>query len=209
MPPLVTNLDHIILGIRDLGAGTTEFAERTGVNPVGGGAHPGRGTANALVGLDQGHYLEIIAPTATEIDPMFVGIASLDRLTPFGWALRTDDLAATVKRLRARDFDVNDPRAGSRRREDGTLLEWHTAELAESELAFAPFFIQWNASTLHPSSTSPTGCRLAGLRFIEPRAARMVVLLETIGYRVRVERAPTAAMMVTLECPRGPVTFTT
>ena len=42
-------LDYIILGCNDLDAGIAFVEDHTGVRAAGGGVHPGRGTANALL----------------------------------------------------------------------------------------------------------------------------------------------------------------
>ena len=55
-------LDHLILAVGDLEKGIAEFTEKTGVKPTFGGVHKGIGTHNALVSLDNGMYLEILAP---------------------------------------------------------------------------------------------------------------------------------------------------
>ena len=44
-------LDHLVYATPDLDASVEELAERFGADPVPGGAHPGWGTRNALIGL--------------------------------------------------------------------------------------------------------------------------------------------------------------
>src|SRR4051812_46489247 len=51
--------DHLVVAIRSLPESMAEFERTTGVKPVVGGTHPGRGTENALVSLGGGKYLEI------------------------------------------------------------------------------------------------------------------------------------------------------
>src|SRR4051812_10884651 len=58
----LSRIDHVILGIDDLQKGIAELERATGVRAVFGGAHPGRGTQNALISLGENHYLEILAP---------------------------------------------------------------------------------------------------------------------------------------------------
>ena len=58
----MTGLDHILWAAPDLGAGEKIIENLTGVAPARGGAHPGFGTRNSLIGLDPGVYLEIISP---------------------------------------------------------------------------------------------------------------------------------------------------
>ncbi len=197
-------LDHVILGIDSLNEGINEFSRLTGVAPKRGGQHPGRGTENALVSLGEGRYLEILAPVSGR--PADAAHAR-PKLTPTGWALHARDLPALVARLRGSGFTVSGPSPGSRRQPDGTLLEWQTAAVTGSGLEIAPFFIQWSKATAHPSTTSPTGCRLVDLEVTDPQPARLAEFFRVSGFAVTVRTGSAPRLALTLECPHGRVRF--
>jgi len=195
------DLDHVILATPRLAWGMDEFARLTGVVPRRGGQHPGRGTENALVTLGSGHYLELLAPITPKAD------STAPRLIPLGWALHTHDLGSVVARLRTSGFSVAGPLPGSRRTLDSTLLEWRTAAAAGPGLEGAPFFIEWAASTLHPSTTSPEGCRLVTLQLSAPDTTRLHDFFRAVDYPVVLRPASPGGLHLTLDCPRGRVVF--
>lgn len=199
-------VDHLILGVDDLARGMADFERRTGVRPVKGGVHPGRGTQNALVSLGDGQYVEIMAPShepGTPSDPR----TRFSALTPVGWALHTEDLAGVVTALKTAGMDVSGITPGARARPDGRRLEWRTASVMGDGLHSAPFFIAWGQNTPHPSGESPTGCRLAHLAMAEPSPATLQRFLDLSGVRVRVTQAAKVGITVVLQCPAGAVTF--
>lgn len=212
---VAAHIDHVILGIGDLEQGIRAFSEATGVAPQRGGEHPGRGTANALVGLGAGRYLEIIAPagsgSAKGQAPVApgggTGLGTLKTLTPVGWAIGTGDLDGLMARLATSSFELSGPVPGSRRRPDGLLLKWRTAQLGEPGIPLAPFFIEWSPETPHPSTTSPPGCELVGIELSAPAPDKLDQLLRAAGMATRPKAAREPRMVLTLDCPRGRVKF--
>src|SRR6185436_20638524 len=99
----LSRIDHVILGINDLQIGSEERERVTGVRAVVGGAHPGRGTQNALISLGGEHYLEILAPNPEDRESKepLDELRALTALTPVGWAARSDDLPALQQSLRS------------------------------------------------------------------------------------------------------------
>ena len=199
-------IDHLIIGVDDLDRGMREFAERTGVRPIKGGVHPGRGTQNALVSLGDGRYLEIMAPShepGTEPDPR----TSMRTLTPVGWALRTTDIAATVALVKSAGFGMSDIAPGARARPDGRQLRWQTASVSSAGMEAAPFFIAWAPGSAHPSTDAPGGCTLVSVAMEEPNPAPLTKFLRTTGVAVPVAQGAVPLMSITLSCGGKRVVF--
>jgi hypothetical protein len=135
--------------VADLTAAARMIEERHGLASLGGGRHPGWGTANRIVPLGD-TYLELVAvideaEAARSTFGRWVMQASARLVVPMGWAVRTDGLDDVARRL---DLTVS---AGSRAAPNGRLLRWRLAGLehaaAEPSL---PFFIEWAPGTPFP-----------------------------------------------------------
>jgi hypothetical protein len=91
-------LDHLVFATRDLERTVGEFAAATGVRPVEGGRHEGRGSRNYLVGLGATSYLEIIGPDVerpgTQSAPFGLDEVQGERLVT--WAVRPEDIDVAV-----------------------------------------------------------------------------------------------------------------
>src|SRR5712675_1310972 len=182
-----TLLDHILLGCNDLDRVIELVEQNVGVRPAIGGVHPGRGTRNALLSLGERRYLEIIAPDPKQdrIEPFAQKqIAHLKQLTSphlIGWAAHPGDLEKFSMRLREAGIPFDGPRAGSRQRPDGKLLQWKTLNLKDDRDGLLPFFIEWSSDSLHPSEDAPKGCRLThfgGLTPITDELTKIANLLQ-------------------------------
>lgn len=192
------HIDHVMLGINDLDAGVRELEALTGVHAKFGGKHPGRGTQNALVSLGPETYLEIIAPqpgATTEF-------ATLQHLTPVGFAVFASDVAAVRSELAKRGVKTTEPQAGSRATPAGTTLHWTTFGILEPKLEVAPFFIRWDDLTTHPAKTSPGGCTLVALDVTAPHDVETLRLAPNITTHTGPE-----ALALTFRCGERTVRF--
>ena len=141
--PAKDAIDHLLLGVPVLEDGIAWVAEKTGVQAVPGGRHPGLGTHNALLSLGQQQYLEIIAPDPTQISlaPQFAFLQFATTPRLLTWAARTNDIVALAARAHAANFELDGPRDGARARPDGTRLKWKTLFIKSELSLLMPFFI--------------------------------------------------------------------
>jgi hypothetical protein len=203
------NIDHVILAIDSLDRGIALLREATGVTAAFGGAHPGRGTQNALIGLGQGVYLELLAPNPQDSagPAQVAAFAGVRALTPVGWAVRTSNADSLHALLVSRGVAGGAVRAGSRQRPDGALLRWRTLSPWAGASELLPFFIEWDTAGRHPSVDAPAGCTLAGFALAAPVPDSLRTLLERAVVHVPVAAAPRETMSLTLDCPKGRIQF--
>jgi catechol 2,3-dioxygenase-like lactoylglutathione lyase family enzyme len=203
-------VDHVLLGAADLDRATAWFEERTGVRPVFGGVHPGRGTRNALISLGARQYLEIIAPDPAQKALNFqLDLKKLTAPKVVNWAVACDDVEVVAATAAAAKYAVFGPQEGARMRPDGSRLEWRTvgvlAPFRDAEVDAMPFFIQWGPGVKHPSEDSPAGCRLVGFELRHPDAAALRGMLARFGIAAAVARADRPGLTATLDTPKGRV----
>lgn len=200
------HIDHIMIGVPDLDRGIATIERRTGVRAKYGGAHPGKGTRNAVLSLGNSTYLELIAPNPAEPirSPAIETLKRLTAPTSLRWAITVSDPKALKAKLAGTGFQLSPPEAGARRLPDGPMLRWRTFDVRHLDDPVAPFFIQWADPSLHPSRTAPQGCTLRSLSLFEPAPARLRRLLVRLNLPVSVAGGK-PAIRVRLSCPGGEV----
>lgn len=203
-PAMSEQIDHIVLAIGDLDRGTDQLAAACGVKPVAGGKHPGRGTQNALLAAGPRVYLEVLAPQKdAQLSAEYRDLPTVANLRPIDWAVSTPDAAATVRTLKAAGYGVSEPEEGSRKTPEGKLLRWKTFGVTQPALQLAPFFIEWDAASPHPSTTSPEGCVLKSVDLRTPQDAELRKLLGVLHVSAQVVHAETSTLSVTLQGTSG------
>ena len=202
-------IDHVIVGVADLEAGVAELERLTGVRSVVGGVHPGQGTRNALMSLGDGSYLEILAPDPAQTvdNEMIRQLRASTRPAGVAWAISADDENILRSALADGRVTLSAPEAGSRAKPDGTILRWITFEFEGLDDPLAPFFIIWADPKLHPSRTSPGGCRLMKLVIQHAGTDRLKHAVAPLQLPVTVAPSTESGLRVTLACPRGTVTL--
>jgi hypothetical protein len=134
---VISGLDHVVLVVLDLPTAIVDHRER-GFTVTPGGEHAGGLTHNALVGFQDGSYLEIIAfhdLAAARGKHSWAPVAERGG----GWAdfaLASSDLLQDVAALS--DLVARPPEDGGRTRPDGAAIEWRVVRLHRP----LPFLIQ-------------------------------------------------------------------
>ena len=207
---LITHtIDHVILAINNLDSGMAQFERMTGVKPVFGGEHPGRGSHNALVSFGENTYLEIIAPRMN-LDSVEAGhvayLQDFDSLTPMGWAVTSSDTVGTKNILVEQGFAVSGFSSGGREKPNGDKLAWTTFGIAE-DVPGLPFFIHWHMGTPHPATTSPSGAKLSQVYIQTPEAERLQKMVTSLDLPVTISNANVPAMKLVIEADGKQVEF--
>lgn len=178
------------------------FEAQTRKRPVFGGAHPGFGTRNDLIGIHGAlQYIEIIYPdpdqshTGTLADPM-------SKLTGGGiyhWAVASSDLGeihSTATELGIRSSGVV---KAARQTDDGSRLEWELVFLRDHGFgALMPFFIDWKDCP-HPSSTLPAAGALQAFQLQSPNPGQLETVLKQLSVQADVEAAEQAGIHAELD----------
>ena len=204
----ICGIDHLVYAARDLDSGCDAIEALLGVRPVAGGSHPDWGTHNALLGLGDDCYLEVIAPDPSITHPR--------RLFPLGdsesavgglvtWVLRTAAIERLASTARAAGVPIGAVYRGSRRQPDGSLLEWQLTDPAAMPLDGAvPFLIDWG-ETPHPAAILPVGGTLSGLRIEHPDPESVREALSVLGVGIPVRHGPRFSVKADIRTDAGVV----
>jgi len=211
-PEVTTQIDHVIWAVPDLDRGVELFREMSGVNPIVGGVHPGRGTRNSLVSAGENMYLEIIAPDPAQLplDPAenpvqaFASVISTMANPEVDmFAFSATNLETIAERARELGLNIVGPSPGQRETPDGDLVRWsHLDFIGHGFGQFVPFALNWLDST-HPSTTSPAGAVIESITVEHPRAEELRRIYEGLGVPAEVVHADEPRIVVRLTSAQG------
>ncbi|MFT7689105.1 MAG: hypothetical protein ACI9FB_004471 [Candidatus Azotimanducaceae bacterium] len=197
-------LDHIMYAYTDLDKGIEDLESLTGVKPLYGGVHVGKGTRNALFslgntrGVDQ--YFEAIAPDPEQnIKSELVAKQGIKT-----WAVASNDLSK--QQLIADSYGYKSELISmSREIPGGDLLQWKLLFISGHGFPDQfPFFIDWLGGP-NPSLTTPLGCELQSFKIRSENSLKLSSLLEAFDIgNVDIEQGP-SGMFAILSSPEGKV----
>ena len=183
-------LDHIVVAAPDLELAKAEFARTTGVAPIDGGPHPGRGTCNALVSFGASSYLEIIAPDPQQTLAGTNGAKFAELREPelLHWAVRTTDLEAVSLKAKQAGLTPGAINPMSRNTPQGEVLNWRLMGLGgHTHGGLLPFYIDW-LDCPHPALSAPVVGDLDEVLLSLP-STELLGLIETVA-GVRAQSGP-------------------
>jgi len=184
------------------------FEDLTGICPVFGGYHKTEGTKNALVNLNNGAYLELIAIDNNNMQiqgPRWMGVDILTKNQITRWALQSKNLDAESNILKTYDPKMGSITGGSRLTADNSLLQWELIKpLSQPEVEIVPFFLDWSSSKIHPSDTIPKNdCEFIGLFATHPKPSAFSKLFKQLQVDLEIRKSEDIQLKMTIQTPKG------
>lgn len=168
--------DHLVVGSIDLDAARAHVEDALGVAMQPGGAHAVFHTHNALMGLEDGLYLEAIAPNPKVPAPARPRWYDLDRYAGdaalSNWACAVEDMDAALADM---PDGAGAPVAVSR-----DALSWRMAVSVDGTTPFDnlwPVLIEWPEGVHPAANLNPTGVRLRRFTLMHPDGEALAALL--------------------------------
>ncbi|GGG28854.1 hypothetical protein GCM10011344_32090 [Dokdonia pacifica] len=202
------SIDHIVYAVSDLDIASKEFEKKIGVAPVFGGHHTTEGTKNALINLQDGMYLELIAIDHNNknlIQNRWMGVDVLTRNQVTRFALKSKDLIKDSRILKKYHPAMGTFKKGSRHTASAQVLQWELLmPLPTPEVELIPFVLDWSKSDTHPHDILPNmGCSLVNIQATHPTPEKILPFLKEIGYNLKIEEKQQISIKITLNTPNG------
>ncbi|KAA3628833.1 MAG: VOC family protein [Proteobacteria bacterium] len=150
---MLTGLDHTVIVVPDLDGAVAAYTA-LGFTVTPGGRHS-TGTCNALIGLDDGSYLELLA--FAEPNPSHRWSPLLRKgggLADF--CAISDDMDSDLARYRGAGITMSEPREMSRTRPDGRTIRWRLSVPPDIAPGTVPFLIEDLTPIEHRRPTATT-----------------------------------------------------
>jgi hypothetical protein len=137
-------IDHVTIAGSSLNQ-LAEAFDSLGLTTDYGGAHSNGITHMALLGFEDGSYIELISSIepGSRQDHAFWGNHIEGDGGPCAWAIDVEDVDTEATRVAGLGISVIGPHYSNRRRPDGALVEWNSAFLGNKGAgATLPFIIK-------------------------------------------------------------------
>lgn len=180
-----TNIDHIVVGAKNLEAGISYIKQELNVDIPFGGIHEKLGTHNHLMSLGNNTFLEVISPSPTVkpnaprwygLDDPHVVARIQQEPVLLTWVVNTNSITNLNEDS---EFDFGEITSVERGQlnwlfglpEDGRLLA----------SGFIPYLIEWQKAT-HPSQgMADVGCTLQSIEIFHSQLSWLQSILKSIS----------------------------
>jgi hypothetical protein len=197
-------LDHFAWATPSLQEATNYYERLSGVKPAPGGAHPGKGTRNALVSLGPKLYLAIDGPDHTQTldnnNGAWMAKLTAPRMNEFVVSVR--DIGLTQGILERLGF-ASEIEHHSRKRADDADIAVLALRLVDHPYGVAmPGFLQW-LTDKHPALDAAAGSKLVAFQIDHPESASIRALYADLGLDIQVAQAQCPALRVKIRGRHG------
>eukprot|EP01084_Bolivina_argentea_P265579 450227_1 len=224
----VSMIDHIVYFVKDLEAAIDKFSKLLGVKPIIGGRHLKWGSWNALFSLDNGTYFELLAddPNSSIEHTGFLkqlvsntsngeGIVTYMFRPPQKYTKNLKQFKSLVKQNI--NYNGGSIFGGERALNNGKILKWDLMcplkdneqyKIYQDAKGVIGICIDWqlNDPNIHPSYTTPKGCKLLQLKCFHPDYENISKILSTLNIetqRFKFEYDSNVRFTVKLSTPNG------
>lgn len=198
-------IDHIVYAVSDLTKACDHIENELGIRPQIGGYHKTKGTMNALLNLGNACYLEILAVDESNTDiqaPRWMGVDLIEQPRVTRWSLKSDQLEADQKHLKAYDQELGEISGGKRLTPAGDSLQWNMIlPLPHPAIDIIPFMTDWAGTSVHPTDQLVAECQLTEISFTHPEAERLQTLFDNLSIESTVHQGDEAG--ISIEITRG------
>lgn len=144
-------LDHIVVAAKDPEQSAKAFAVKHNVQTLQGGKHENWGTYNYLAYFANNCYMEWLGiydknKAMNAENPLvhqLITVLEKNQEVPFQFAFRTKNMNKHVKHFEKNAIPFIGPFDGSRRKPNGSMLEWKMLFPMTDKENFYPFIIEW------------------------------------------------------------------
>lgn len=137
---MITGIDHIVFAVQDMDDAIKTY-RNLGFTVVEGGRHP-TGSYNALMGFQDGSYVEILAFYEESLKHPWWDLLHKRGGGLIDFCMQTDDIRADHQQLRNQGVEMSDIVDLSRARPDGYQLEWINNKTYGKYQGVIPFIIE-------------------------------------------------------------------
>ncbi len=200
-------IDHIVYAVLDLDQAMSDIESHLGIRPVFGGYHKTQGTKNALLDLDDGCYLEILAIDHDNINiktSRWMGIDLILEPRITRWALKSDHIESDSEILKSHNKEMGTIYQGSRKTTTGETLAWKMIlPLSSPDIELIPFMVDWSESAFHPTEKLQEGCSLKEISLAGSAADKSNQVFNELSISNNISNTINTTISITIEGPNG------